>query len=80
MEVYEPENLANGGETGLFFRSLPNKSLRLKDEKCLGGKLCGERLAVFMCGFMSGEMEKPLVIGKAANSQSATCLVPSNHH
>jgi len=23
-------------------------------------------LTVFLCGFMSGEMEKPLVIGKAA--------------
>jgi hypothetical protein len=36
-----------------------------------GGKLCKERLAVFLCDFMSGEMEKPFVIGKTANPQEA---------
>jgi len=36
---YGPENIANGDETGLFFRALPNKSLCLKGEKCSGGKL-----------------------------------------
>src|SRR5215469_16579214 len=38
----------------------------LKGEKCSGGKVCKERLTVFLCGFMSGETEKTLVIGKAA--------------
>jgi hypothetical protein len=66
IQGYGPENIANGDETGLFFRALPNKSLCLKGEKCSGGKLCKERLTVFLCGFISGEMEKPLVIGKAA--------------
>ena len=28
-----PVNIANGDETGLFFRTLPNKSLCLKGEK-----------------------------------------------
>ena len=37
---------------------------RLKGEKCSGGKLCKERLTVFLCVFMSGEMEKRVVIGK----------------
>jgi len=27
IQGYEPENIANGDETGLFFRALPNKSL-----------------------------------------------------
>jgi hypothetical protein len=66
IEGYEPENIANGDETGLFFRTLLNKLLCLKGEKRSGGKLCKERSTVFVCGFMSGEMEKPLVIGKAA--------------
>jgi hypothetical protein len=68
IEGYEPENIANGDETRLLFRVLPNESLCLKGEKCSGGKLCKERLTVFLCGFMSGEMEKPLVIGKAFES------------
>jgi hypothetical protein len=66
IEGYEPENLVDGDETGLFFHALLNKSLCLKGEKCLGGKLCKERSTVFLCGFMSGEMEKPLVMGRAA--------------
>jgi len=66
IQGYETENIVKGDETGLFFCALPNKSLCLKGEKCLGGKLCKERLTVFLSGFMSGEMEKPFVIGKAA--------------
>ena len=66
IQGYEPENIANGDETGLFFHALPNKSLCLKGEKCSGGKLCKEGLTVFIYGFMSGEMEKTLVIGKTA--------------
>jgi len=66
IQGYEPENIANGDATGLFFCTLPNKSLCLKGEKCSVGKLCKARLTLFLCGFMSGEMEKPLVIGKAA--------------
>ena len=64
IQGYEPENIANGNETGLFFRALPNKSLCLKGEKCSGGKL-QRKNDCFLRGFMSGEMEKPLVIGKA---------------
>jgi hypothetical protein len=66
-EGYEPENKGNGDESGLFFCELPNKSLCLKGKKCSGGKLCKERSTAFLCGFMSGEMEKPLVMGKAAS-------------
>ena len=69
IQGYEPENIAKGDETGLFFRALPNKLLCLKGEKCSGGKLCKERLTIFLCGFMSGEMEKPLLIGKAAKQR-----------
>ena len=64
IQGYGPENIANGDETGLFFRALPNKSLYLKGKKCSGGKMCKERLTVFLCGFISSEIEKPLLIGK----------------
>ncbi|XP_023717333.1 tigger transposable element-derived protein 6-like [Cryptotermes secundus] len=69
VEGYEPENTANGDGTGQFFRALPNKSPCLKGENFSGGKLRRERLAVSLFGFMSGEMEKPLVICKTAKSQ-----------
>ncbi|CAI6361080.1 unnamed protein product [Macrosiphum euphorbiae] len=65
IEGYEPKNIYNGDETGLFFRALPSKTLSVKSEECKGGKLSKERLTVFLCANMEGEFEKPLVIGKA---------------
>lgn len=66
IEGYDPKNVFNADETGLFYRALPSKSLAIRGEKCIGGKMSKERLTVLLCGNMLGEMEKPLVIGKAA--------------
>jgi hypothetical protein len=38
----------------------------VKGEKSTGGKMTEEKLTVLLCGNVVGEMEKPLVIGKAA--------------
>ena len=32
---YEPRNVYNGDETGLFFRMLPSKTLTVRGECCL---------------------------------------------
>jgi hypothetical protein len=50
----------------LFFLALPTKSLVVTGEKCTGDKISKEILTVLLCGNMVGEMEQPLVIGKAA--------------
>lgn len=63
---YEPRNVYNGDETGLFFRVLPSKTLTVRGDKCTGGKLSKERLTLFICANMAGEIEKPIVIGKSA--------------
>lgn len=62
---YSPSNIYNADETGLFFRALPNKTLTLKNEKCIGGKLPKERVTILHCANMNGDKEKLLVIGKA---------------
>ena len=49
-----------------FFRVLPSKTLTVRGEKCTGGKMSKERLTLFICANMAGEIEKPIVIGKAA--------------
>lgn len=67
---YQPEDVYNCDETGLFFRALPDKTLALKTEKCSGGKLSKERLTVLHCVSMSGEKEPLLVIGKAARPRA----------
>lgn len=65
IEGYDQKDIFNGDESGLFFRAFPSKTLALKGEKCVGGKISKERLTVFLCGNLAGEMERPLVIGKA---------------
>ena len=45
---YEPRNVYNGDETGLFFRVLPSKTLTVSSDKCTGGKLSKERRYLFV--------------------------------
>ena len=63
---YEPRNVYNSDETGLFFRMLPSKTLTVRGDKCTGGKLSEERLTLFICANMTGEIVKPIVTGKSA--------------
>lgn len=64
---YGDHNIFNGDETGLFYQLLPNKTLKVKGEKCVGGKLSRERLTIWLCASMSGEKVQPLIIGKFKN-------------
>lgn len=66
---YKPQDLYNCGESGLFFRALPSRTLLEKDEACMEGKYAKERLTVFLCCNMDGDMEKPLVISSVQTSK-----------
>ncbi|XP_069105883.1 tigger transposable element-derived protein 7-like [Argopecten irradians] len=60
---YEPKDVFNCDETGLFFRILPDKTFAKKGKSCKGGKLPKERLTVMLACSETGEKLKPLVIG-----------------
>ena len=63
---YEPENVFNADETGLFYRLLPTRTLCVRGSKCHGGEQSKERLSILLCVNMTGtEKLTPLVIGKA---------------
>lgn len=65
---YEPEDIFNGDETGLFYQLAPEQTLRFKNEKCVGGKMSKQRLTVYVCANMTGsEKRDVLVIGKSRN-------------
>ncbi|XP_046395204.1 tigger transposable element-derived protein 6-like [Ischnura elegans] len=66
IKDYQPCDIYNGDETGMYFRALLSKTLCVKGENCKGGKHSKERLTIFICGNMAGELLKPLVIGKSA--------------
>jgi hypothetical protein len=42
------------------------KTVTVRGEKCTGGKMSKERLTLFICANMDGEIEQPVVTGKAA--------------
>ncbi|KAG8224417.1 hypothetical protein J437_LFUL001367, partial [Ladona fulva] len=61
-------DIFNGDETELFSRAIPAKTLSLIGEKYIGGKLYKEENTVSVCGNKEGDTEKPLIIGKAGDS------------
>lgn len=65
IEGYSARDIANADETALFFRAIPNKTMALKGDRCVGGKQSKERLTILECAFADGHFEKPLVIGKS---------------
>ena len=75
---YDPKNIFNCDETGLFYRALPTKTFALRGERCAGGKVSKDRLTVLLCGSMTGELEKPLVIGKSKKPRCFKNLKPES--
>lgn len=64
IEHYDPENIFNADETGLFFKLLPDRSLSLDRNDCRGGKKSKDRYTVMLCANWKGnEKLKPVVIG-----------------
>ena len=70
IEAYAPRDRYNFDETGLVWRGLPSKTLRVKGDHCKGGKKSKERLTVALLVNQTGEFEKPIVIGKCAKPRS----------
>lgn len=64
---FQPKDIFNADETGLFYRALPTRSLIIRGENCNGGKFAKERLSVLLCASQTGEKIKPFVIGKSEN-------------
>lgn len=68
LEKYDPKDIFNADETGLFFKCIPNRTLTFKNDKCFGGKNSKERITVMIGANMIGtEKLKLLVIGKSKN-------------
>lgn len=62
---YDPSDVYNADETGLFFKALPSRSLVTAKDSCKGGKRSKERFTVLLCTNMTGtDKLQPLIIGK----------------
>ena len=65
LSRYDPNDVFNADETGLYWRMLPDKTHAFRGEPCTGKKVSKERLTVLVCANMTGMEKCPLLtIGK----------------
>lgn len=69
-KVINPKTFSMLTRLGLFFRTLPSKSLQSRRKKASGGKLAKDRITVLLACSAEGEKLKPLVIGKSFNPRA----------
>ena len=63
---FEPSNIFNVDETGLFFKCLPDRTFTTVHDDCHDGKRSKERITVLLGANLDGsEKLKPLLIGKS---------------
>lgn len=65
-EGYEPRDIFNMDETGIFFKDGKRTTFVPAGSDCAGGKRAKNRITVALCASMMGEKLTPLVIGKSA--------------
>lgn len=72
LHQYQPEDIYNADETGVYYRATPDGSLRYSFEQLSGSKKTMDRVTVLFCANMSGSDKlKLLVIG---NSKKPRCI------
>ena len=76
LSKYELNQIYNADKFGLFYRAQPEKSLHLKDERCVGGKHSKPRLTGLAAANAVGEKLPMFVIGK---SKSPRCFKNIKH-
>ncbi len=64
LQGYELKDIYNLDETGLFYRSLPDRSLGMKGKDCVGGKKSKDRLTACLIVNALGDVITPTVIGE----------------
>jgi hypothetical protein len=71
-EGYPDSDIFSADKMGLFFTLTPERTLKFKGEKCIGGKLSKDRVTVLVCANADGTKKRKLFeIGK---SQNPRCL------
>ena len=65
IEHYDPENIYNCDETGLFYKLMPDRSITIDRNDSKGGEKSKERYTVMLCSNWIGSNKlKPVVIGE----------------
>jgi hypothetical protein len=83
LEGYEPCDVYNAGEMGLFFNMLPDRTLAYKGESCHGGKHSNDRLTLLLSVNSDGsDKQVPTVIGKSPKQRCFKNVkkLPTKYH
>ena len=64
---YDAKDIFNKERSGVFYRALPSKTLRMKSDNCKGGKKSKDGITAAFCCNLEGDFEKMLIIGKLKN-------------
>lgn len=68
ISEYEPYNIFNADETGLYWRAIPDGTLALKQSETVGCKMPKKRLALLLsCNMDGSDKLEPQAIGKSRN-------------
>ena len=62
LKDYEPRDIFNADETGLFYKLADNKTYTFKGDPCSGGKKSKERLTIMVCANMDGSEKVDLLV------------------
>ena len=65
IKAYDPKDVFNCDETGLYYKQSTIQSLVLPGDSCHGGKAQKERITLLLCCSWMGEKVKLLMIGKS---------------
>ena len=78
LRGYQPKDVWNMDETGLFWRALPEKSVSEKGKRCRGRKQAKQRFTWAFFVNASGGKEDPIVIAKSAKPRCFKSLKDKN--
>jgi len=68
IKDYEPQDIFNADETGLYWRAIPDGTLSFKNADAAGSKVPKERVTLLLaCNMHGSENLEPLTIGKSKN-------------
>ena len=71
LEKYEPCNVYNADETGIYYRALPDGTLTFSTDALSGSKKAKERITALVAVNMDGTDKRPLFILVKASSHVA---------
>lgn len=78
LSEFEPDDIYNADETGIYYRMLPKRTECLKNDTASGYKVKKDRVSMLLCSiFTETHKLEPLII---ENTLNQCALITLNHY